>query len=221
MGSSAMPGAPTEAKVIWWRTAGAGLRGGPTSRRSRGSTYTGGVSRAVAWAKQQMFDRALSGHQSHPGHAERTTSQLTAEQWELLAAVPFARTTLKGLIEHWADTAKKLGDVEMQRARLRDAEVEGPANEREAKTQWLRAINALITVADLAELSEADDALLFNELRVAEERADERNRRQSEEEPTPEEPSDAQVSEQAPTPDKLRDEKGEEASADEPDSVAS
>ena len=37
---------------------------------------------------------------------------------------------------------------------LRDPEVQGPTNEREAKTQWLRAISALMTVADLAELSE-------------------------------------------------------------------
>ena len=79
-----------------------------------------------------------------------------------------------------------------------------------------------MTMADVAELSEADDALLFNELRDAEARADRRKRGQEpDEEPAPEEPGDAKESSEEATPAKLSDEKEEGGSSDDPDPVAS
>lgn len=94
-----------------------------------------------------------------------------------LKDVPVLKQTLWHFVEGWLSRAKKLSDLEDERARI--AAPGGPGDAAvvlAARNQWIRAVNALLANGDLAELDAATDRTIFGALRLAERAADRRGR---------------------------------------------
>jgi len=115
-------------------------------------------------------------YRAQAGNAKRVEVQLTAEQHTRLEAVGVGSTHADALVQRWIDTGNQLGEVQRERARLREPDPEGPTNLNEVRFPWIRVVNAFITLAELVGLSEEDEHLLFNELRIVEKRADARRK---------------------------------------------
>lgn len=74
--------------------------------------------------------------------------------------------------------ASRLGELEDERAAIESAAA-GPSDGARlvtARNQWIRAVNALVANADLAERDEAKSRLIFGSLRLAEKKADRRGK---------------------------------------------
>jgi hypothetical protein len=83
-------------------------------------------------------------------------------------------------VEAWLSAADRLGAYEEERARLDGKPVESLGKQTvEARNGWIRAANAFIGVAALAQLDEAKDRLIFGPLHDAEAKADLRTARRS------------------------------------------
>lgn len=76
--------------------------------------------------------------------------------------------TASHFIDEWISLGKKLGLLEDEKARLQDspAATTGQAIVS-ARNLWIRTVNALIAQAELAEIEDATDRLLFGPLRAA------------------------------------------------------
>jgi hypothetical protein len=151
-------------------------------------------------------------YRAKAGHAQRSAAQLTEEQWARLGEAAIGKTTLRAIVEEWIATAAKLGEVEQERARLRDPEEEGPAHPSQVRGQWIRVVRVVVDLAKLTELDEEKDFLLFNELRVALARTDKRG--QQEEPDASQEPEQRQELDSGEEP-----QAHPEAEADKPSSV--
>ena len=91
-------------------------------------------------------------------------------------------TVHKKPLGHFVDLllarANRLGELEDERAALESAAA-GPSDGARlvaARNQWIRAVNALVANADLAELDETKSRLIFGSLRLAEKKADRRGK---------------------------------------------
>lgn len=92
-----------------------------------------------------------------------------------LKDVPVLKTTLWHHMEELFRLGAKLGTLEDERAEL--VATPGPgdaARVMAARNQWIRAVNALVANAELAELPGDTAKLLFGPLRLAEKTADRR-----------------------------------------------
>lgn len=92
-----------------------------------------------------------------------------------LKDIPVLKQSLWHIVEGWIGRAKKLGELEDERAQI--AAPEGPGDATRvlaARNQWIRAVNALIANAELAELDAATTRQIFGALRLAEKAADRR-----------------------------------------------
>lgn len=98
-----------------------------------------------------------------------------------------AKQSLWTFVEGWLGRAKKLGELENERAQI--AAPGGPSDGAKlvaARNQWIRAVNALVANGELAELDAATDRLIFGALRLAEKAADRRGKVAVEAEEEPE-----------------------------------
>ncbi len=85
------------------------------------------------------------------------------------------KQSLWTFVEGWMARAKKLGELEYERAQI--ASPTGPSDGAKlvaARNQWIRAVNALVANGELAELDGATDRVVFGALRLAEKAADRR-----------------------------------------------
>jgi hypothetical protein len=138
-----------------------------------------------AEALQQLHDVVLpDGLQAiqRTYRAEAGAAELLQKR---LAKNPSAKKHLKEIavekknlgqyVQEWIKCAEHLGDLEDERASLmKDA---GPGDGTKlvnARNRWIRAVNALVANAELAELDPETDRLVFNALRLAEKMADRR-----------------------------------------------
>ncbi len=117
-------------------------------------------------------------YREQAGHCIAVRNQLTTEDWKLLGQLKFGATTLRDVTDRWLVAGTSLGAVETDRARLIQPEAVARTTRHAGRLAWIRVTNAIIANASLAELSEEDDYLLFNELRMMERAADERAQRQ-------------------------------------------
>lgn len=68
---------------------------------------------------------------------------------------------------------KKLGQLEHEKARLQDSPAQTTVQAIvKARNLWIRTVNVLVVQADLAELDEASDSLIFGPLRAASKNAE-------------------------------------------------
>jgi hypothetical protein len=92
-----------------------------------------------------------------------------------LATIAVFDRTLSDYVGEWIACAERLGDLENERASLVKAPGAGDgARLFNARNRWIRAVNALVANAALAELDPATDTLILGALRLAEAIADRR-----------------------------------------------
>ncbi len=136
---------------------------------------------------------AQKSYVAEAGAAELLRTRLASDpdtKKRLKAIVVIDKKTLWSFVEEWMDEATKLGAIEEQRGRLKASA--GPSDGAKnvaARNQWIRAVGALLAMAELAELSEANDGVIFGGLRMTEKRADRRGSKVSPDAPASPEPS--------------------------------
>ncbi|HVY47840.1 MAG TPA: hypothetical protein VHB21_18255 [Minicystis sp.] len=114
--------------------------------------------------------------------AEAGAAQLLAMRLERLPAVKATLETVlvdrgKSLLDATRERIQKaaaLGKLEDERAALGAKPASAAADGAALRSHWVRAVNALVANAELAELPAAAHALVFGALREAEKKADER-----------------------------------------------
>jgi hypothetical protein len=128
-------------------------------------------------------------YRAEAGAAELLKTRLAGEPAakKQLRAIPVGKQTALHHVERWMTSAARLGALEDERAQLLAAAGVGdPAKQLAARNQWIRAANALVANAALADLDAETDKLLFGALRAAETIANRRGRAPAtEEEPAP------------------------------------
>jgi hypothetical protein len=78
-------------------------------------------------------------------------------------------------VAEWIDSARKLGALEDERAKLVPSGGAGDGTRvMTARNLWIRAVNALVANAALGEIDAEQDRLIFGALRLAEKTADRR-----------------------------------------------
>lgn len=105
-----------------------------------------------------------------------------------LEAIPVLDRNLGYFVDVWMTAAATLGQLEDEKAQIVGNTGEG-ARVYAARNQWIRAVNAFIVTAELAQLDEKTDRLIFGALRLAEKAADRRGRAPVEEPPAEEPPA--------------------------------
>jgi hypothetical protein len=91
-----------------------------------------------------------------------------------LKELPVLKTNLAHYVDELAQKAARLGELEHERAQIAAGGPGDPAKMVAARNQWIRAVNALVTNGELAELDESTQQAIFGALRVAEKVADRR-----------------------------------------------
>lgn len=116
-------------------------------------------------------------NRAEAGAAELLKTRLASEPDanRQIGEIPVLDHTVRYFVDRWMDSAKRLGDLEDERARLvGDSGPGDGAKVIAARNQWIRVVNALVANAALANLDEPTDQLLFGALRLAEKTADRR-----------------------------------------------
>jgi hypothetical protein len=118
-------------------------------------------------------------YRAEAGAADLLRTRLAAEPAakKHLKEIPVLKLSALHFVEQWMASAKRLGELEDERGKLAGAPSNGNGTQAvAARNQWIRAVNALVANAELAELDEETDRLLFGALRLAEKAADRRGR---------------------------------------------
>lgn len=114
-------------------------------------------------------------YRGQAGHAAMVSARLDDKLQTRLRAVSLHDKNLLDLTMEWLAVAKQIGQLEDERARLNPTP--SPSSEvNNARLAWVRATNALLANAEMAELDEATDHLLFAPLRAAEKAAQSRGK---------------------------------------------
>ncbi len=79
-------------------------------------------------------------------------------------------------VNAWIEKARRLGELEDERVSLATLGEGTGTKQAAARNGWIRAVNALVAVAELSKLDEETDHLIFGALRLAEKHADNRGR---------------------------------------------
>lgn len=108
-------------------------------------------------------------------------AQLTADVRQALQAVPLPNSrNLDQTVTAWLDAGDRLGQLEMERARLEERDGSSFAEQSvAARNKWIRVVNALVNLSELAELAPDAEQLIFGPLRDAEAKAEQRAARRS------------------------------------------
>lgn len=120
------------------------------------------------------------------GHAGLIRLGLNADMRSRLAAVQLHGSSLMALVEEWMDIGEKLGKLEEQRGSFATPSSTAQGAINAARLAWIKAINALIANAVLADLPPATDQLLFGAFRLASKKSDLRSRGTSKDDHDPE-----------------------------------
>jgi hypothetical protein len=128
-----------------------------------------------------------TSYRNEAGAAALLESRLGSEAGvkALLASIVVdKKKTLTTFVNERIELAEKLGALEDERAKLLTAPTASGAANVSARNGWIRAVNALLANAELAELPPEQSADLFGALRQAEAKADRRGKA-APAEPTP------------------------------------
>jgi hypothetical protein len=105
-------------------------------------------------------------YREEAGEARMLHKRLTDEHRALLKDLPLpGKRNLLQLVEEWIATGMELGRIEDARAAQQPApEATTAADVVRARNTWIRAVNALMSMADLHEVSASTKQLLFQPL---------------------------------------------------------
>lgn len=113
------------------------------------------------------------------GQAEQLAIRLTPEVRkrtdDLIIGEGAGAMTLTAYLDEWIAIGRKLGNYDAERGRIENAPSEG-AELHNARLDWVRAENAMVSIAEMAGLSAVEMATVFGALQSAERKADERAR---------------------------------------------
>jgi hypothetical protein len=130
-------------------------------------------------------------YRGQAGYAARLRERLTPETKALLAQLTIrtgASHTLGDHVETWLAAAEKIGKLQDEAARV--AVAASPSQAAQivtARNNWIRVVNAFLSIAELDALDEESERLIFGPLRDAEATAERRSakRKPSDEPPSP------------------------------------
>jgi len=108
-------------------------------------------------------------------HAAMVAARLDASIRSCFRAINFNDQNLDDLVSAWLTTAKKLGEIEEERARLSPASAALAAEINMARLRWIRTVNTLVASSLLVNLDMHTDKVLFGDLRQAERTANTRS----------------------------------------------
>jgi hypothetical protein len=133
--------------------------------------------------RERLFPEGLThtqkSYRGQAGHAALAATRLDEGARRLLRGIVFAGGSLQDAVDRWLETAAELGRLEDERAQVGATNRASPAETSVARNAWVRAATALFTTADLAQLTERADQLLFGPLRQAERIAESRRKSKS------------------------------------------
>jgi len=118
-------------------------------------------------------------YRGEAGHAALLEPKLDAATRRRLAAVNLHDRTLEAVVDEWLRIAKQLGGLEARKARLVGPVGNSALEISQARYGWIRVVKALLANAELAQINEEQDRVLFAALRAAESAADRRKRGRS------------------------------------------
>lgn len=115
-------------------------------------------------------------YRGEAGYAALLASRLDADTRQRLAAVKLHDQTLEALVDEWLNIAGQLGALEQQKAQLVGPTGNTALEISQARYGWVRVVKALLANAELAQINDEQDRVLFAALRAAELTADRRKR---------------------------------------------
>jgi hypothetical protein len=120
------------------------------------------------------------------GQLRNLKSTLSAAHAALLKAIQADGTALYARFEQWCDVGEQMRTLDMKRTELQGAQPAGPtrADNVTARNAWIAAMNALIAMADLAELPDTTRQTIFGQLDALLERTSNRGKKPADQ-PTP------------------------------------
>lgn len=125
------------------------------------------------------LDHTQKTFRGEAGAAEMLASRLEADAGvkKQLKEILVGKKALGTFVQRWIEAGRQLGRLEDERAQLEATPADGSgAKVVAARNAWIRAVNALIANAELAEVDEATDRLIFGALRLAERNAERRGK---------------------------------------------
>jgi len=126
-------------------------------------------------------------YRGEAGHAAIVASRLDDGVKARIKSVSLHDKNLLDLVSAWLEAARKLGELEEERARLTAPAATSAAQLNDARLAWIRVANALLANAELAGIDDDTNRTLFAALRAAGRTADAR-KRSSKQNPNPVEP---------------------------------
>lgn len=119
-------------------------------------------------------------YRAQAGYAALLRERLTKENEAELAKLKLGSKSVGDAVEEWLQAAEKLGKLEDERARLDDQQTPTEAGQTNtARLRWIRAVNALISLAELAELTDDERRIIFGSLSDARDKAERRSARRN------------------------------------------
>jgi hypothetical protein len=111
---------------------------------------------------------------------DRITPAIKAQLDSIQIGMAGQSQPLSHFVDEWISLGKKLGLLEDEKARIQDSPAETTAQATvKARNLWIRTVNALIAQAELVEIDEATDRLLFGPLRAAVKNAERKSKGKS------------------------------------------
>jgi hypothetical protein len=127
--------------------------------------------------RDTLFPQGLSvvqrSYREEAGQGTMLEARLKPEHRTQLRELPTPRGSLLDAVTEWLATAKQLGELEDRRILLSPQTGPMPAAMVAARNQWIRAMHALMSLAEFA-LSPEETELLFGRARAASALADRR-----------------------------------------------
>jgi hypothetical protein len=131
----------------------------------------------------ELFPEGVSGttqvtFEGQAGYAKRLRERLTADLQAQLSQIPAGSKTLMELVNDWLDAGDRLGQLGQEQQQLKAATPEPTRGSiQQARLKWIQALNALRSLAPLADLNEAQEERIFSTLNEVEAKADLRSAR--------------------------------------------
>lgn len=122
--------------------------------------------------RDKLFPEGLlhtkQSYRGEAGHAAVIAKQLDDPMKARLKSIVVHQKTLLDLVLAWTDAGSELMRLEEEKARLTETSPSVGFEIQTARSSWLRLAKALMANAQLAEIDDATDQLLFSTLRTAE-----------------------------------------------------
>lgn len=133
--------------------------------------------------KETLFPHGASvtqrSYREQAGIAKRVEQRLTQEDRDLLAGIEADGTTLLVHVEAWLESAQDIARMEAERAEFTsdDDDATTAGEVRDARNQWIKAMNALMQMLEFVDISDRDRRVLLANMKDATDKATTARRR--------------------------------------------